>query len=133
MLKEAWCYRFYAKPKELELVSRIYKRKGFEEVVIQESIVKDISTPRGWYRTYLKFAKGDGPSDQLRQTLGREYDVRALPNCCFDVSCLWHYPRGENPDMMAFTRWFTVCQEDFSTWAWFSLCGTSFRCAIATL
>jgi len=66
---------FYAKPKELELVSRIYKRKGFEEVVIQESIVKDISTPRGWYRTYLNFAKGDGPSDELRQTLGREYDV----------------------------------------------------------
>jgi len=66
---------FYAQPKEIELVKRIYKRKGFDEVVVQESIVKEIATPRGWYKTYIKFAKGDGPSEELRQLLGREYDV----------------------------------------------------------
>ena len=49
---------FYAAPKELELVKRIYKKKGFSKVVVQESIVKEIATPRGWYRTYEKFTGG---------------------------------------------------------------------------
>ena len=54
MLVFSW---FYAAPKELELVKRIYKKKGFSKVVVQESIVKEIATPRGWYRTYEKFTR----------------------------------------------------------------------------
>lgn len=47
----AW---FYAEPKQIELVKRIYKKKGFDDIVVQESPVKQISTPRGWYNTYVR-------------------------------------------------------------------------------
>ena len=45
---------FYAQPKEIELVKRIYKKKGFSEVIVIESLVKDSATPRGWYKSFLK-------------------------------------------------------------------------------
>ena len=32
----------------------------------QESIVKEIATPRGWYRTYDKFVSGDNVNQQLQ-------------------------------------------------------------------
>lgn len=66
---------FYAAPKELELVKRIYKKKGFSKVVVQESIVKEIATPRGWYRTYEKFTGGAELDKELQATLGQEFDV----------------------------------------------------------
>mgnify|MGYP001404639508 CR=1 FL=1 len=60
---------FYAAPKELELVKRIYKKKGFSKVVVQESIVKEIATPRGWYRTYEKFTGGAELDKELQAKL----------------------------------------------------------------
>lgn len=47
----AW---FYAEPKQIELVRRIYLKRGFNDVVVQESPVHDISTPRGWFKTYSR-------------------------------------------------------------------------------
>jgi hypothetical protein len=46
---------FYAEPKQIELVKRIYKKKGFSDVVVQESPVYEISTPRGWYKTFMRY------------------------------------------------------------------------------
>lgn len=66
---------FYAAPKELELVRRIYKKKGFTNIVIQESVVKEIATPRGWYRTYDKFRNSDAVSAELQASLGQNFDV----------------------------------------------------------
>jgi hypothetical protein len=51
----AW---FYAEPKQIELVKRIYKKKGFTDIVVQESPVKQISTPRGWYNTFVRYGFG---------------------------------------------------------------------------
>ena len=45
---------FYAQPKELELVTRIYQKRGYSKVVIVESLVKDAATPRGWYKSFLR-------------------------------------------------------------------------------
>lgn len=66
---------FYAAPKELELVRRIYKKKGFTNIEVQESIVKEIATPRGWYRTYDKFVSGEAVNKELQARLGQEFDV----------------------------------------------------------
>jgi len=41
----------------------------------QESIVKEIATPRGWYRTYDRFVSGDAVSKELQATLGQNFDV----------------------------------------------------------
>ncbi len=67
--------RFYAAPKELELVKRIYNKKGFTNVVIQQSIVKEIATPRGWYRTYDKFRNGEPVNKALQDSLSQNFDV----------------------------------------------------------
>lgn len=41
----------------------------------QESVVKEIATPRGWYRTYDRFVSGDGVSVELQASLGQSFDV----------------------------------------------------------
>ena len=57
-------------------MKRIYKKKGYSKIVIQESIVKEIATPRGWYRTYDRFVAGeDTISKELQANLGQEFDV----------------------------------------------------------
>uniref|UniRef100_A0A7S4PFY4 Uncharacterized protein n=2 Tax=Guillardia theta TaxID=55529 RepID=A0A7S4PFY4_GUITH len=66
---------FYAAPKELELVKRIYKRKGYTNVVIQESLVKEIATPRGWYRTYQRFLGETNEAKDLREKLSQNFDI----------------------------------------------------------
>jgi hypothetical protein len=45
---------FYAQPKEIELVKRIYKKRGYSTVIVVESLVKDAATPRGWYKSFLR-------------------------------------------------------------------------------
>ncbi len=45
---------FFAQPKEIELVKRIYKKRGFSTVIVVESLVKEAATPRGWYKSFLR-------------------------------------------------------------------------------
>lgn len=75
----AW---FYAEPKQIELVKRIYKKKGFEDIVVQESPVKQISTPRGWYNTFVRSGLGivspqPSPSFSPSSPLHRSTDSRS--------------------------------------------------------
>jgi hypothetical protein len=71
----AW---FYAEPKQIELVKRIYKKKGFTDIVVQESPVKQISTPRGWYNTFVRYGFG---ITQFSPLLHRP-DLGWVPRCC---------------------------------------------------
>jgi hypothetical protein len=59
---------FYAQPKEIELVKRIYKKRGFSTVIVVESLVKEAATPRGWYKSFLRLVlfRGAG-SKSLRE------------------------------------------------------------------
>jgi len=66
---------FYAQPKELELVKRIYKKKGFTDIVIHESLVKEVTTPNGWDNSFKRSVKGDEPSQKLQDKLYRDFDV----------------------------------------------------------
>uniref|UniRef100_A0A7S0W402 AB hydrolase-1 domain-containing protein n=1 Tax=Hemiselmis tepida TaxID=464990 RepID=A0A7S0W402_9CRYP len=69
----AW---FHAEPKQLELVKRIYKKKGYTDVVVQESPVHQISTPRGWYQTFISCIKNGGPSkDGSGENIARHFDL----------------------------------------------------------
>ena len=45
---------FFATERELQYVERLYKKNGFDEVVIQPSRVGIVSKPRGWYRSMRK-------------------------------------------------------------------------------
>jgi len=65
---------FYAQPKELELVRRIYTKRGYD-VHIHESLVDEVARPRGWYNTYSRFVKGDGVSQELSSKIYKEWDV----------------------------------------------------------
>jgi len=106
----AW---FYAEPKQIELVKRIYKKKGFTDIVVQESPVKQISTPRGWYNTFVRYGFGitqfspllhrpdlDGsPAAALcfsSSFLGRATETLHLSGCCRAVSILSSLPRRGN-------------------------------------
>eukprot|EP00282_Hemiselmis_andersenii_P014250 CAMPEP_0114128674 /NCGR_PEP_ID=MMETSP0043_2-20121206/11059_1 /TAXON_ID=464988 /ORGANISM="Hemiselmis andersenii, Strain CCMP644" /LENGTH=356 /DNA_ID=CAMNT_0001221881 /DNA_START=125 /DNA_END=1195 /DNA_ORIENTATION=- len=69
----AW---FHAEPKQLELVKRIYKKKGFTDIVVQESPVHQISTPRGWYQTFISCVKDGGPNkDGKGENIARQFDL----------------------------------------------------------
>jgi len=65
---------FYAEPKQIELVKRIYKKKGFSTVEVQESPVYEISTPRGWYKTFIGLVK-NMEEEKQRGRLARKFDV----------------------------------------------------------
>lgn len=65
---------FYAQPKELELVRRIYAKKGYE-VQIHESRVEEVARPRGWYHTYERYVKGDGISQELSDKIYKDWDI----------------------------------------------------------
>jgi hypothetical protein len=69
---------FFAKERELEYVKKMYKKSGYDEVVIEPSTFGVISKPRGWYRIMRrrlqpnrKTADSDGPYSSL----SREFDV----------------------------------------------------------
>lgn len=65
---------FYAEPKQIELVKRIYQKKGFKDVVVHESPVKATATPRGWYKTFIGHVKSMDKI-QAEGMLARKFDV----------------------------------------------------------
>ena len=67
---------FYAQPKEIELVKRIYKKRGYSTVIVVESLVKDAATPRGWYKSFLRFVSRLPPLPPSSPQQGR--DSRSL-------------------------------------------------------
>eukprot|EP00611_Tribonema_gayanum_P031662 TRINITY_DN9208_c0_g1_i1.p2 TRINITY_DN9208_c0_g1~~TRINITY_DN9208_c0_g1_i1.p2 ORF type:complete len:246 (-),score=78.94 TRINITY_DN9208_c0_g1_i1:894-1631(-) len=50
---------FFANPRELKLVERVYRRFGYADVQIYESPVAALSKPRGWYRTFIGSLRED--------------------------------------------------------------------------
>mmetsp|Transcript_27114 Transcript_27114/g.65477 ORF Transcript_27114/g.65477 Transcript_27114/m.65477 type:complete len:331 (+) Transcript_27114:126-1118(+) len=58
---------FYATPRELEYVRKLYTRNGYTHVVVLPSVVQRIAKPRGWYRTIRQHTP---PAH-----LGRHFDV----------------------------------------------------------
>lgn len=45
---------FYAEPRQLKFVARMYKKKGYDDVVTCESDVNVVSKPKGWYKACLQ-------------------------------------------------------------------------------
>lgn len=67
-LEKASPYPNLANPKSYLCISSrctLHRMRG-GRVWVQESIVKEIATPRGWYRTYDKFVSGDAINKQLQ-------------------------------------------------------------------
>ena len=48
---------FGAQDKELEFVKKIYKKKGFSDVVVHASPIAACSKPRGWYRSVASLSQ----------------------------------------------------------------------------
>ena len=85
---------FGAQDKELEFVKKIYKKKGFGDVVVQPSPIATCSKPRGWYRSVASLSRAmekhqavggsdaDGASSTAKDealekalAIGRDFDV----------------------------------------------------------
>jgi len=66
---------FFAKPRELDYVRRMYEKNGFTDVIVRASQVAVISKPRGWYRTVRRRLQGRSAEDDNEPTLDRHFDV----------------------------------------------------------
>ena len=60
---------FDAKENELELVKKIYKKRGYGDVTVAPSLIASVAKPRGWYRTVKEM------SAQPEHPFSRKYDV----------------------------------------------------------
>jgi hypothetical protein len=64
---------FYAEPRQLKFVARMYKKKGYADVVTCESDVGVVSKPKGWYKACLQTQKT--MNQDGGHPLAREFDV----------------------------------------------------------
>jgi len=65
---------FFASERELELVRRLYKRNGFDDVVVEASHVATMSKPRGWYRQMRRNVRAQQQGG-ASHALARHFDV----------------------------------------------------------
>ena len=69
---------FGAQDKELEFVKKIYKKKGFSDVVVHASPIASCSKPRGWYRSVASLSKataGGGGADADADAVVRAAEI----------------------------------------------------------
>jgi len=64
---------FYAEPRQLKFVARLYRKQGFTDVVTYESHVATVARPRGWYSGCLDTQKQIASEEG--HPLAREFDV----------------------------------------------------------
>jgi len=68
---------FGATQNELDFVAKIYRKKGYEDVVVKDSPIATCSKPRGWYRAVKSMAFGqnrEGDAAVDSHPLSRHFD-----------------------------------------------------------
>ena len=57
---------FGASSRELELVERVYKRNGYEDVTVMPSLIAALTKPSGWFRTFKQVRLAEAPRGAWR-------------------------------------------------------------------